>query len=160
MVTAKQLCVKYGAPGPAFERKYMTVWQVPDDIGKAIPALPRKIYCNKDTVVPLENALRCLIIRGKHTELKTWDGCFNNRPVRGYEKQYAAAVASGNVDLIVKYSSFHAWATAVDLNAAWNRLGTKPTLSAAFVKCWTDNGWDWGGTFKRLDGMHFQLTFI
>ena len=46
------------------------------------------------------------------------------------------------------------------LNAAWNVLGGQPTLSAGFVKCFTDAGFDWGGTWTRKDGMHFQLKKI
>jgi hypothetical protein len=33
-------------------------------------------------------------------------------------------------------------------------------LSPGFVKCFTDNGFEWGGTWKRKDPMHFQLAEI
>ena len=71
--------------------------------------------------------------------------CFNIRPQRG-----------------AKTSSLHSWGVAVDVNAAWNPfvVGKKPTLSEGFVKCFTDAGFDWGGTWKRPDGMHFQLRKI
>jgi hypothetical protein len=35
-----------------------------------------------------------------------------------------------------------------------------PKLSAGFVKCFTDNGFEWGGYWQRKDGMHFQLKSI
>jgi hypothetical protein len=143
MITSKQCFDKFGEPTPAFERKWMVLWDVPDDINKAIPALPNKIYCNKLMVLPLENAFRCLIQRGKHKELKTWDGCFNIRKKRGLSSM-----------------SLHSWGIAIDVNAAWNQLGKQPTLSKEFVKCFTDQAFEWGGTWTRKDGMHFQLSII
>jgi hypothetical protein len=56
--------------------------------------------------------------------------------------------------------SLHSWGIAIDVNAAWNGLGKEPTLTPEFVKCFTDAGFDWGGTWKRKDGMHFQLSNI
>lgn len=56
--------------------------------------------------------------------------------------------------------SLHSFGVAVDLNAAWNGFGAKPTLSAGFVKCFTDAGFEWGGTWNTPDGMHFQLKTI
>lgn len=152
------LYAKFGMPNAAFQRKHLVMWDVPGDITAAIPVIPKRLYINKVFITPLENALRCLIIRGKAKELKTWDGLYNNRPIRGYEKKYAAAIAAGNLELAAKYLSTHAWACAIDVNAAWNGLGKVPTLSAGFVKCFTDNGFVWGGNFKRPDGMHFELN--
>jgi hypothetical protein len=56
--------------------------------------------------------------------------------------------------------SLHSWGLAVDLNAFENGLGKEPKLSPGFVKCFTDAGFDWGGTWKRKDGMHFELAKI
>ena len=36
----------------------------------------------------------------------------------------------------------------------------EPTLSAGFVKCFKDAGFDWGGDWSIRDGMHFQLKSI
>lgn len=153
-----KLYKKYGLPNAAFQRKYLVMWDVPTDIIKAMPMVPKRLYINKDFITPLENALRCLVIRGFASELKTWDGLYNNRPIRGYEARYKAAVAAGNLELAAKYLSTHSWATAIDVNAAWNGLGKVPKLSKGFVKCFTDNGFVWGGNFKRQDGMHFELN--
>jgi hypothetical protein len=88
----------------------------------------------------LEAGLRNLITRGLTGELSTWDGCYIVRNARGLSSW-----------------SMHAWGLAFDINAATNRLGAKPTLSAAFVKCFTDAGFVWGGTWRRADGMHFEV---
>lgn len=143
MVTSKQCLERFGEPDINFERKHMILWDVPQEINNALPALPNKIYCNKLLVSPLESALRNVINRGLAKELKTWDGCFNVRKKRGLSSM-----------------SLHSWAIAVDLNAAWNQLGKKPTLSKEFVKCFTDVGLDWGGVWARRDGMHFQLSTL
>lgn len=138
MVTSQQALKKYGQPEL---EKGMVVWDVPTEL--EVGVIPKKIYCNKDMVEPLKKALKNLIDTGMVKELKTWDGCFNIRKKRGLNS-----------------ASLHSWGLAIDVNAAWNQLGKEPVLSKGFVKCFTDAGFDWGGTWTRKDGMHFQLTKI
>jgi len=108
-----------------------------------IPTLPNKIYCNKLLVKPLENAFINIIDRCLTAEVKTWDGCFNIRAKKGSAS-----------------FSLHSWAIAVDINAAWNGWKKLPQMSVELVKCFTDAGFDWGGTWTTKDGMHFQLKSI
>lgn len=138
MVTSAQALKKYG--DPTLEHN-MVVWDVPTEL--EIGVLPKKLYCNKDMIVPLTAAFKNLISTGFVKELKTWDGCFNIRNKRGLSSM-----------------SLHSWGIAIDVNAAWNGLNKVPVLSAGFVKCFTDAGFDWGGTWTRKDGMHFQLKNI
>ena len=142
MVTSAQCLKKWGDPTiVANELKYMTVWDVPAHL--EIGVIPKRLYCNKIIVGPLSQAFTNLIDREFVKELKTFDGCFNVRRKRG-----------------LKSLSLHSWGIAVDVNAAWNGLGKEPTLSEGFIKCFTDAGFDWGGTWTRKDGMHFQLKTI
>lgn len=138
MVTSQQALKKYGDPEL---EKAMTVWDVPTEL--EIGAIPKKLYCNRDIIGPLSNAFRNLISRGFVNELKTFDGCFNIRKKRGLSSM-----------------SLHSWGIAIDVNAAWNQLNMTPTLSQGFVKCFIDAGFDWGGTWQRKDGMHFELSKI
>jgi hypothetical protein len=139
MVTSAQCLKKYGQSDPS--NKWMTLWDVPTAL--EIGVIPKRIYCNKDLVKPLEQAFKNLIERGCVGELKTWDGCFNIRKKRGLASM-----------------SLHSWGVAIDVNAFENGLGAQPKLSAKFVKCFTDAGFDWGGTWTRKDGMHFQISKI
>ena len=142
MVTSAQCLKKWGDPTiVANELKYMNVWDVPTHL--EIGVIPKKLYCNKQIVAPLTQAFTNLIDRKMIDELKTWDGCFNVRRKRG-----------------LKSLSLHSWGIAIDVNAAWNGLGKEPTLSKEFVQCFLDAGFDWGGTLRRKDGMHFQLKTI
>ncbi len=154
MVTSAQALKKYGDPATRNdEGLYMVTWEVPSDIREELShvrfsalgtiGFPTKIYLNKDIQEALEEALRNVISNGFAEELKTWDGCFIIRNSRG-----------------LRSWSMHSWGLAIDLNAATNRLGATPTLSAGFVKCFTDAGFDWGGLWKRKDGMHFQIAKI
>ncbi len=138
MVTPEQCLKKYGNPE---KESNMILWDVPSQL--EIGVIPKKLYCNKDIVDPLRQAFNNLIVTGCIKELKTFDGCFNIRSQRGATSQ-----------------SLHSWGIAIDVNAAWNQLGKEPTLSPLFVKCFTDAGFDWGGVWKRKDGMHFQLSSI
>jgi len=142
MVTSKACLDKWGDPTiPSNEGKYMCLWDIPSEL--EIGVIPKRLYCNKLMVIPLTQAFKNLIDTGCVNELKTWDGCFNVRKKRGLSSM-----------------SMHSWGLAIDVNAAWNGLGVVPVLSKEFVKCFTDAGFDWGGTWLRKDGMHFQLKSI
>ena len=142
MVTSKQCFSKWGDPAVSSnEAKYMTVWDIPSELEHG--HIPKKLYCNKAMVTPLSAALKNVIDRGLVEQIKTWDGCFNVRSKRGATSQ-----------------SLHSWGIAIDINAAWNGFNKKPTMSPELVKCFTDAGFDWGGTWSKPDGMHFQLSSI
>ncbi len=136
LLTTSDCYRRYGAPA---DEKNMILWDVPKEL--EIGVIPKRIYCNKDMIEPLTKAFKNLIATGHVKEIKTWDGCFNIRNKRGAR------------DIL----SLHSWGVAIDINAAWNALGKKPTLSAGLVKCFTDAGFDWGGLWIKPDGMHFQL---
>jgi len=135
LLTSTECISRYGA---AYKESNMVLWDVPTEL--EIGVIPNRIYCNRDMLIPLTLAFKALINTGYVKELKTWDGCFNIRQKRG-----------------ATTPSLHSWGVAIDVNAAWNGFGKRPTLSAGFVKCFTDAGFDWGGVWSKPDGMHFQL---
>jgi hypothetical protein len=92
---------------------------------------------------PLKAALNNVIDRGLEHEIITWDGCFNIRQKRGATS-----------------ASIHSWGLAIDINATWNQFGRTPSMTPALVACFTDAGFDWGGSWAKPDGMHFQLASI
>ena len=138
MITSQQALSKYGPPET---ERFMVLWDVPTELEHG--AIPKRIYCNRDLVMPLGNAFKNVISRGLVAEIRTWDGCFNIRRKRGATN-----------------SSLHSWGIAIDINAAWNQFGKAPTMSKELVKCFTDAGFYWGGEWKKPDGMHFQLATI
>jgi len=154
MVTSAQCIKKYGDPNLLeTQNKHFELWIVDNDIREAFKhvrfsalgtiGFPKKIFLNKDFQPALEKALRNLMTRGLTKELKTWDGVFMIRTKRALTSL-----------------SLHSWAIAVDVNQAENQLNQTPKLTPGFVKCFTDAGMNWGGTWKRSDGMHFELNKI
>lgn len=137
-----------------FEKKNMVLYDIPDSLNKEIPVLPNRIYINKIMVEPLTKVLTELVSKGLHKEIKTFDGCFNVRKMRG-----------SNV------ISMHSFGIALDFNAAWNPLirGVVHTKRAElrkkyvnwsekFLQVWRNNGFECGADWNTvLDGMHFEL---
>jgi len=94
---------------------------------------------------PLRNALREVIAAGMADRIKTFDGCHNNRPSK-----------SG------RFTSTHAWALAVDLNAGTNPYGSElvTDFPKEFVAIFAKYGFEWGGLWKDpIDAMHFQWAW-
>lgn len=129
-----------------WEHEWMTLWR--SDIFEQKTGIKwpgsgpfKKIYCNKDLIPYLDRAFKTLIERDLFKELKTFDGCWNIRPIRGTTDKW----------------SMHTFAVAIDLNAGENKLGGPQTFSDEFIKAWEDSGWTAGAKFKRIDPMHMQL---
>jgi hypothetical protein len=140
MVRSDDCLKKYGPP--AKSNPFMVLWDVPADL--EIGVIPKRIYCNRDLILPMQAAFINLISRGyAERELLTWDGCFNIRQMTGGTSM-----------------SLHSWGIAVDVNAFNNGYGTAGYMTKGFVECFTDAGFDWGGKWRTPDPMHWQLKTI
>ena len=138
MIRSNDCLTHYGIPTK--DAPWMTLWDVPADL--EVGVIPKRIYCNRDLVAPLQSALINLVSRGyAERELLTWDGCFNIRKMRGNDAVW----------------SLHSWGIAIDVNAFENPFRGEPKMSDGMVSCFVDAGFDWGGVWKTPDGMHFQL---
>jgi hypothetical protein len=136
MITSAQVMKRYGLP---VEERAMVVFAIPSSI--EIVGVPHRIYCNRDLVEPLRQALTLVVQRGLSRKIKSWDGCFNIRQKRNG-----------------KGLSLHSWGLAVDINSRWNLMGQKSRQDPALVACFTESGFDWGGVWSPPDAMHFQLA--
>ncbi len=99
------------------------------------------IYCNRDIAPSLEKVFSAIVSNGLEEVLSTYDGCLMVRDVRG---------SPGAL-------STHAYALAVDFDAAKNALGVQPQMDPRIVAIFETFGFFWGGKLRRLDGMHFSM---
>ena len=136
-ITAAQALKRYGPPE---KEAAMVLLEVPPSY-QMIGAIPKRIYCNRDLKGPLSLAFAMLIDRGLAGYIKTWDGCFQIRRKRGGLS-----------------ASLHSWGLAIDINAAWNRMGRPSTQHPSLVSCFEQAGFEWGGRWRRPDPMHLQLA--
>lgn len=127
------------------EAQHCGLLKIPEDIAanwtnSATRQPTFAIYCNKDIHGPLLSALLAVRERGLLKQLKTFDGCFSVRPIRGHQDRLSA----------------HCFAAAIDINAATNRLGTVGENSDELSACFIEQGFTWGKTFSRMDPMHYS----
>ena len=54
--------------------------------------------------------------------------------------------------------STHSWAIAIDINPHRGELGREPTMPDFIVCAFERRGFEWGGRWRRPDGMHFQAA--
>lgn len=132
---------KYGDPRmKGWESRWMKLWP----IRKAFPWFPQeKMYLHKDFQPVLENALKALMANGCYREIRTFDGCFNIRHVRG---GYSVL-------------SIHSWGAAIDLNARENPIATAGKWSRDFIDTMQQQGIYCGQSWTgRKDPMHFAMV--
>ena len=102
-----------------------------------------KMYIHKDFKEKLSMVFAFMEMAELHHEIKSFDGCYNLRTVRG-----------ANTLL-----SIHSWGCAIDLNAHLNPLGGDCDWSHDFISmmehCGIHCGARWPG---RPDPMHFALV--
>jgi hypothetical protein len=145
-MTAADLIAKYGPPNKAYLEANCILWYIQEDF----PWFPAKVvFINKDFKDMLFVSFTAVWAAGLQVEIKTYNGCYVNRPVRG----------SNSI-------SAHAYAAAMDLDAAIDGMVVNPTQdqrlgkwSQAFVDAMTSSGVFFGGNFiHRADPMHFSMA--
>ncbi len=153
MLTREAAVERYGAIDFAslhwpMADQWIKLFSVPPGIFKQWKVLNTQvpvshIACNMDIHRPLQMALDAVVMKSLTDELHTFDGAFNIRMVRGS----------------TVLTSAHSYGLAIDINAAENPLGSPPVLSQELVSCFTRVGFDWGGNFHRMDGMHMSFCW-
>jgi hypothetical protein len=168
-MNALQLSEKYGKPWEdqdRFQQEHMTLWQAPvwtrkymtvfdngwapgtvslsNPLGFGVAPFSR-IYCNRAILSKLDITFLALTHMGLIQEIKTFDGCFNVRKIRGREQDPDAY-------------SIHSFGLALDFNAADMPLGAPCKWTPKFLAVWKSLGWTNGGEFERRDFMHFECT--
>jgi hypothetical protein len=137
----RELYRRYGDPRvKGWGNKWMVIWKVKQDF----PWFPaERVYIHKDFRLRVRQVLSMLEVAGLHKEIKSFDGCYALRTVRGTENLL----------------SVHSWGCAIDLNAALNPLGSEGQWSPDFItvmeNCGVFCGSRWAG---RPDPMHFALV--
>jgi hypothetical protein len=141
--------LKYGQPDANYLAKHCFIWDINADfpwveniINSGTGSALKRVYINRELRDKLFVAFTNLEKAGLHTEIKTFDGCYNPRQVRGRNSK-----------------SLHAWAMAVDFNADIEKLGQNTTnWSGRFLAVMKAAALYWGGDWKsRKDSMHFAL---
>lgn len=150
LLTLEQAEARYGKIEDGVwkeEGDWCSILTVPEELASTLinssTGLPtHHIYCNKDLQGPLLRVFQKIIMRGLVQDLQSFDGCFMIRDIRGIPGQV----------------STHAYGLAIDLDAFRNQLGHTPFMSREIVACFSEEGFLWGGDFRRKDGMHFQYA--
>ena len=149
MTAQTQITNKYGIPSKEYREKYCEIWDIAKDFSWCLDikvgtteAPFKRLFINKDFKSKIFVAFTNLEKAGLHKEIKTYDGCYVERKVRGRESM-----------------SIHSWAMAIDFNASLEGLGhTHTNWSGQFVAIMKAAGMFWGGDWRgRKDPMHFSL---
>ena len=146
MTAQSQIISKYGLPTEEYRNKYCEMWEVSKDFpwtkNILVGGKPwNRVFINKELKAKLSQCFTNLERCGLHIEIKTFDGCYVLRNVRGR-----------------KVPSLHSWAMAIDFNSETEKLGQEYTnWSGRFVAIMKASGLYWGGDWRRKDPMHFAL---
>jgi hypothetical protein len=123
-------------PDPRWIQQYIRTEQVP---------ILGSVRCNKAMLPQLRAALTEIVRLGLASKIhpSEYGGCYVPRYI-GHDPSQGL--------------SFHTWGTAIDLNVPGNQRGTVGTIDRRIVQIFNRWGFEWGGTWRYTDPMHFQLA--
>lgn len=125
----------------------MVIIQVPE-LAEATGGKFTRVACHKLVAWQMQTFWRAMRDRGLLHHVVSYEGCYNPRFIRGSRTTL----------------SNHAWGTALDINAWYNKLGHTPAAPGKqgsvmpLVELAHEYGFYWGGHFSRMDGMHFEVA--
>jgi hypothetical protein len=123
-------------PDPRWIQAYIRTEQVP---------ILGAVRCNKAMLPQLRAALQEIVDRGLASKIhpSEYGGCYVPRYI-GHDPSQGL--------------SFHTWGTAIDLNVPGNQRGTAGTIDRTVVAIFKEWGFNWGGTWRYTDPMHFEMA--
>jgi hypothetical protein len=123
-------------PDPRWIQQYIRTEQVP---------ILGAVRCNKAMLPQLRAALKDIVAAHLASTIhpSEYGGCFVPRFI-GHDASQGL--------------SFHTWGAAIDLNVPGNQRGTVGTMDRRIVQIFNRWGFEWGGTWRYTDPMHFQLA--
>jgi hypothetical protein len=157
----EEVVTTFGDPTPLLSRdgtlskEHEMLWQrrtlaagtlpfpVPLDMHKPDGQMKTKFHAHRRLVSTFEAVFREIHRLGLQSEIMSWGGTYNFRPIRGTKRAL----------------SLHAFGAAIDLNAETNKLGAEGDMSPGVIEVFRHFGFVWGGDFgSRPDPMHFQYA--
>lgn len=121
-------------------------WIARNIVRVQLPGMPAT-QCHKAMVPQLQAVVAELIERDLYSHLDP--------------AQFAGCFVARHIDWNpTKPLSMHAWGLAIDFNTQDNWLGATPKMDRGVVEVFERWGFDWGGHWRRPDGMHFELARI
>jgi hypothetical protein len=125
-------------PDPRWIQQFIRTEQVP---------ILGAVRCNKAMLPQLRAALTEVVKLGLASKIhrSEYCGCYVPRYI-GHDPAQGL--------------SFHTWGAAVDLNVPGNQRGTVGTIDRRIVQIFARWGFEWGGTWRYTDPMHFQMARI
>lgn len=132
-----------GTPSPLWELRMSIVeFPQPLPLGWRLDLTCRGARVNQAIAAETERVFRGLQKAGVWDHIKTFDGGYTWRAMRGATSKL----------------SMHALGGAIDFNAATNQLGSEGDIHPGIVEVFEAHGWTWGGRWwHRPDPMHFQF---
>ena len=132
----------FGAPAGPFSSAGIVRLPAPLKLGWEDKTIS-KFRCHVKVTDAFQAVFDEIHAEGLWPKLRTFDGCFNDRPIKAGGKK-----------------STHAWGISVDLNAATNRQGKPGDMDPKIVLIFEKHGFLWGGHFSGVhrDDMHFQFA--
>jgi hypothetical protein len=169
ILTLQQTLDTYGIPGDISNHAVVSTpfpllldWDTTKSVSK--------ITCHKKIVPNLTAVFGELLAHYGQTKINElginqYAGCFNHRPKRGKETQYAAAIERGDLQEAYSYLSQHSWAIAIDLDADRNKLRENKTTARfareeykKMIEIFYKNGFLSYGVEFDFDWMHFEIA--
>lgn len=152
---SKHVLGRDGRPTAAWQSEHLTRIATPYPMTLAFPPGTEvtRILCHKKVADSLTHVLENIlehfgsVEEVRRARMHLFGGCFNFRRITGGSRL-----------------SDHAWGVAIDIDPAKNAFGvkhdeSKGMMPRAVVRIFEEEGWRWGGRFRRNpDCMHFQAT--